>query len=59
MSDTENKGPKWHLKSKGPVHGMDIEYGHYCKQYEEFIFEKSIRPSPLPQKNKGNKSKPR
>lgn len=59
MSDTENKCPKWHLKSRTPVHGMDVDYVLCCDSCKEIILEKSIRPSPPPKKNKGTKNKPR
>ena len=59
MSDTENKGPKWHLKTREPVQGMDLEHVTYCKSYESRVFIKTDSPSSQPTRKKGTKSKPR
>lgn len=61
MSDTENKGPKWHLKTREPVQGMDLECVTYCKSCKcsnpYFVIKEDI---PLqPARKKRTKSKPR
>lgn len=60
MGDNENKGPKWHLKTREPVQGMDLESVTYCKRKESNI-RYVIRENPFsqPERKKGTKSKPR
>ena len=58
MSDSDNKPLKWHLKTKEPVHGMDLGCEVYCKR-EKYIPEKTERPFSQPVTKKRTKNKPR
>ena len=61
MSDTENKGPKWHLKTREPIQGIDLERVTYCQCFDSNIRYIVVKdnPSLQPAKNKGTKSKPK
>lgn len=56
MSDTDNKDTRWHLKTREPVHGMDLGYGTYCK-HERYVPVEKGNPSSQPATKKGIKSK--
>ena len=58
MSDSGNKDTRWHLKTREPVHGMDLGYGTYC-ELQKWIPEEKDSPSSLHARKKGTKSKPR
>ena len=61
MSDSGNKDTRWHLKTREPVQGMDLDIVTYCKSCKcsNPYFEIKENTPLQPARKKGKKSKPR